>query len=73
MSPSFHLLDTVALLDDLPAHGLERGEVGVLVETLADGVWLVEFVDDEGRTLATPDLREEQLLRLRAPRTASAA
>lgn len=64
MTAPLHLLDTVALLDDGPEHGLVRGQVGTLVEALADGVWLVEFADDEGRTYAMPDLREDQVLAL---------
>ena len=64
-SPPLRLLDTVALLDDAPEHGLLRGQVGTLVEALADGVWLVEFSDDVGRTYAMLTLREEQLMALR--------
>ena len=44
-----HLLDVVALLSDLPSHGLVRGQVGTVVETL-DGAYEVEFSDDEGKT-----------------------
>lgn len=64
-SPVFRLLDTVALLEDLPGHGLTRGQVGTLVEPLAPGVWLVEFSDDEGRTYAMPDVAESGLIVLR--------
>lgn len=59
------LLDTVALLADRPDDGLIRGQVGTLVETLAEGVWLVEFADDQGRTVAMPALRDEEMLALR--------
>jgi hypothetical protein len=58
------LLDTVALLEDAPEHDLARGQVGTLVEPLSDGVWLVEFSDDDGRTYAMPALRESQVLAL---------
>ncbi len=61
----FKLLDVVALVADLPVHGLERGQVGTLVEPLAEGVWLVEFSDDAGRTYAMLDLPETALLPLR--------
>jgi len=44
-----HLLDVVALLSDVPAHGLLRGQVGTVVELL-DGASEVEFSDDEGKT-----------------------
>jgi hypothetical protein len=45
------LLDVVALLSDVPSHGLLRGQVGTVVELL-DGAYEVEFSDDEGRTYA---------------------
>jgi len=56
------LLDVVALLEDLPERGLVRGQVGTMVETLAPGVYEVEFSDDNGRTYATAALQETQLL-----------
>jgi hypothetical protein len=59
---SVDLLDVVALTDDLPERGLSRGQVGTVVETLAPGVYEVEFSDDEGRAFATLALRAEQLL-----------
>ena len=52
----------VALLEDLPSHGLQRGQVGTVVETLAPGVFEVEFSDNEGRTYATCALRIDQLI-----------
>ena len=39
----------MALLSDLPAHGLLRGQVGTVVELL-DGACEVEFSDDEEKT-----------------------
>ncbi|MCP9495239.1 MAG: DUF4926 domain-containing protein [Pyrinomonadaceae bacterium MAG19_C2-C3] len=56
------LLDTVALLEDLPQRNLNRGEVGTIVELLAPDVYEVEFCDDEGRTYAELALRSEQLI-----------
>lgn len=58
------LLDTVALLEDLPQRGLERGEVGTVVEILAPEVYEVEFSDDEGQTYAQFALRGEQIIAL---------
>lgn len=55
------LLDVVALLSDMPAHGLLRGQVGTIVELL-DGAFEVEFSDDEGRTYAELALPSDQLL-----------
>ncbi len=54
----------VALLEDLPARGLCRGQVGTVVESLAPGVFEVEFSDNSGRTYATLALRSDQLMPL---------
>jgi len=58
------LLDTVALLEDLPERKLKRGEVGTVVEVLAPDAYEVEFCDDEGRTYAELALRGEQIVAL---------
>ena len=58
------LLDVVALLSDMPALGLLRGQVGTVVELL-DGAYEVEFSDDEGKTYAELALPSDQLLILR--------
>jgi len=55
-------LDVVALLGDLPDHGLVRGQVGTIVEHLDDVTVEVEFSDDDGRTYAMVALRAEQLM-----------
>jgi len=54
-------LDVVALLKDLPQHGLVRGQVGTVVEVLG-GAYEVEFSDDTGRAYAELGLLAEQLL-----------
>ncbi len=56
------LLDTVAILEDIPARGLQIGEVGTVVELLAPDVYEVEFSDDDGRTYAMFALRVDQLI-----------
>lgn len=61
MDTKLHLLDVVALLSDVPAHGLLRGHVGTVVELL-DGACEVEFSDDEGNTYAELAVESEQLL-----------
>jgi hypothetical protein len=61
---SIELLSVVALLEDLPAHGLIRGQVGTVVESWAPGVYEVEFCDDDGRTYAMVALKSDQLMRL---------
>lgn len=62
MSTAIHLLDVVALTEDLPPRGLYRGQVGTVVEVLAPGVFEVEFSDNEGRTYATLALQAGQLM-----------
>ena len=54
----------VALLEDLPQHGLVRGQVGTVVETWQPGVYEIEFADDNGKTYAMVALKAEQLMRL---------
>jgi hypothetical protein len=60
-----HLLDVVALTEDLPERGLSRGQVGTVVEELDPDIFEVEFSDNEGRTYAILALRADQLLVLR--------
>jgi hypothetical protein len=60
MNSTPRLLDVVALLTDVPEHGLLRGQVGTVVELL-DGEE-VEFSDDEGKTYAGLALPSDQLL-----------
>jgi len=60
------LLDIVALTTDLPEHHLRRGQVGTVVEILADGAaFEVEFCDREGRTYESLGLRPDQVMILR--------
>jgi hypothetical protein len=49
MNADIHLLDVVALTEDILDRGLRRGQVGTVVEMLAPGVFEVEFVDNDGR------------------------
>jgi hypothetical protein len=56
------LLDVVALLTDLPAQRLARGQVGTIAEQLDDRTSLVEFSDDQGRAYAVVPCRREDLL-----------
>ncbi len=37
------LLDVVAIMEDVPDHGLRRGEVGTVVDQWKDGSFEVEF------------------------------
>ncbi|WP_201750239.1 DUF4926 domain-containing protein [Tautonia marina] len=65
MSHQIKLLDVVALVDDLPEQGLERGEVGTVVEFLAPDVVEVEFSDNGGQPFVMLPLRADQLLVLK--------
>ena len=62
MSETIDILDVVALTEDLPESGLYKGQVGTVVESLAPGVFEVEFSDDEGRAYASLALEASQLL-----------
>jgi hypothetical protein len=59
------LLDVVALLGDKPEEGLVAGQVGTVVEVPAPGVFEVEFLDSQGRTVGLAELRREELLALK--------
>lgn len=63
-SSNLQLLAVVAVLKDLPEHGLVRGQVGTVVELLSPSVAEVEFSDDQGRTYAMVALRAEEIMRL---------
>jgi hypothetical protein len=57
------LLDVVALTVDLPECNLWRGQVGTVVEFLANGAaFEVEFSDRNGRTYESLGLRMEQFM-----------
>ncbi len=62
MNTDIHLLDVVALTEDLREKGLSRGQVGTVVESLGPEVFEVEFSDNEGRTYATAAVKVSQLI-----------
>ncbi|MDJ0737573.1 MAG: DUF4926 domain-containing protein [Nostocaceae cyanobacterium] len=65
MTTKFNLLDVVALTVDLQEYNLLRGQVGTIVEILADGAaFEVEFSDRNGRTYESLGLRPEQIMLL---------
>ncbi len=58
-----NLLDVVALSTDLPEYGLWRGQVGTVVELLADGkAFEVEFSDRTGRTYESIGVYPDQIM-----------
>jgi hypothetical protein len=64
METKLKLLDVIALTEDLPERGLRRGQVGTIVETLAPGVYEVEFCDDSGVAYASLAVQAKQMLLL---------
>jgi hypothetical protein len=63
MKDVIKLLDVVALTVDLPEHNLWRGQVGTVVEILAQGdAFEVEFSDSNGRTYQSLGLRPDQIM-----------
>ena len=56
------VLDVVALLAELPAERLGRGQVGTVVELLDGETVLVEFSDEDGRAYAVEPCRNRDLL-----------
>ena len=60
------LLDVVALTIDFPEYNLWRGQVGTVVEILANSdAFEVEFSDRNGRTYESIGLRLNQIMVLR--------
>jgi hypothetical protein len=64
----YQSLERVELRQDLPEHGLRRGESGSVVHVFETAdVYLVEFVDPvDGATRALAELKPEQLLPIEA-------
>ena len=58
------LLDTVALVCDIPELGLAAGKVGTIVEVFSQDDFEVEFVDNDGSTYGLHTLRANQLVAL---------
>ncbi len=61
---ALELLSEVALLHDLPAHGLVRGQVGTIVDVHSPDAVEVEFSDNQGRTYAMLALLNDELVQL---------
>lgn len=55
--------EVVVLAEDLPDEGLTKGMIGaiVFIHEKTHLAYMVEFVDDEGRTVAMPSLLPEQI------------
>ena len=55
------ILDTVVLLINIPEHGLEKGDLGAVVETYPPDGLEIEFVMGSGKTLALLTLSEKDV------------
>lgn len=64
MRDEIKILDPVAVIADLPDHGLRRGEVGTVVEVWKDGAYEVEFSDETGQAYAFIALTADKLMPL---------
>lgn len=70
MAEALKLHDVVALTEDLLAQGLQRGDVGTVIEVFESNEhhpagFIVEFVDESGTVYAHADITDAaQLLRL---------
>ena len=63
MQKPINLLDVVVLTVDLPEDNLWRGQVGTVVDILANGTaFEVEFSDRHGRTYESLGLRPDQIM-----------
>jgi hypothetical protein len=58
------LLDTVAILKDLPEKKVVFGQVGTIVERLTEDVFEVDFADKFGETIAEFAVKKEDLMLL---------
>lgn len=54
-------LETIVLTEDLPEHGLKRGDLGTVVLIHAAGGYEVEFMTLDGQTLTVVSLLSEQV------------
>lgn len=71
LTSSVKLLDVVALTVDLPQDNLWRGQVGTVVEILANGqAFEVEFSDRKGLTYESLGLISEEFMLLHFEPTA---
>jgi hypothetical protein len=61
MNSTINEIDLVALTQDLPELGLNKGETGTVVDISESGVFLVEFSNEYGEMIALESLKKEQI------------
>ena len=59
---TMQLMDVVALLHDIPAKALSKGQVGTAVEYLGGDVFEVEFADLDGRAYAFSPVASQDII-----------
>ncbi|MBY0434208.1 MAG: DUF4926 domain-containing protein [Cyclobacteriaceae bacterium] len=64
MRRELKLLDTVAILKDVPEMKVVFGQVGTIVEKLGEDVFEVEFADRLGETIAEFAIKGQDLMLL---------
>ncbi|MES2308097.1 MAG: DUF4926 domain-containing protein [Verrucomicrobiota bacterium] len=64
-APLLHRMDEVALLKDLPEHGLRFGETGVVIQTTPNGLCDIEFVNEGGESIILKEFPKEELVLVR--------
>ena len=64
-TPAFTLFELVVLKQDLPNYNLKRGLIGTILEIFDENslnpAYEVDFIDEEGQTLAMVALTQDQL------------
>lgn len=62
MKKTINEIDIVALTQDLPELGLNKGQAGTVVNISESGVFLVEFSNENGEMIALEFLEIEQIV-----------
>jgi hypothetical protein len=61
MKKTINEIDIVALTQDLPELGLNKGKTGTVVDISESGVFLVEFSNEKGEMISLESLKKEQI------------
>lgn len=64
MNYEFKLLDTVALLKNIPEKKLVTGQVGTIVEKIENNIFEIEFTNKMGIAIAIVAIHQQDLLLL---------
>jgi hypothetical protein len=62
MNKTINEIDIVALTQDLPELGLNKGEMGTVVDKSQSGMFLIEFSNKNGEMIALESLKIEQIV-----------